>query len=72
MFWLEFLKCKQIMNCEQHSGVDPTKLFFFPNEEFFRFLLVSLHFYYIQKKKLLIKKWLSLTPKKKNGEKKVW
>jgi len=32
------------------SGVDPTKLFFFANEEFFRFLLVSLHFYYIQKK----------------------
>ena len=32
------------------AGVDPTKLFFFANEEFFRFLLVSLHFYYIQKK----------------------
>jgi hypothetical protein len=26
------------------SGVDPTKLFFFTNEEFFRFSLVSFHF----------------------------
>jgi hypothetical protein len=32
------------------SGVYPTKLFFFANEEFFRFSLVSLHFYYKQKK----------------------
>jgi len=31
-------------------GVDPTKLFFFDNEEFFRFLLVSFHFCYIQNK----------------------
>ena len=31
-------------------GVDPTKLFFFDNEEFFRFSLVSLRFRYIQKK----------------------
>jgi len=31
-------------------GVDPTKLFFFDNEEFFHFSLVSLRFYYIQKK----------------------
>jgi len=34
----------------KEPGVDPTKLFFFANEEFFRFLLVSLRFCYIQKK----------------------
>jgi len=32
------------------TGVDPTKLFFFANEEFFCFSLVSLRFCYIQKK----------------------
>jgi len=31
------------------AGVDPTKLFFFANKEFFHFSLVSLHFCYIQK-----------------------
>jgi len=35
------------------TGVDPTKLFFFANEEFFRFLLVSLRLRYIQKKNYL-------------------
>jgi len=53
------------------AGVDPIQLFLLANEEFFRFLLVSLRFRYIQKK-LLILKWPSLTRKKKNGEKKVW
>jgi hypothetical protein len=48
---------------------DPIKLFFFANEEFFRFLLVSLHFCYIQKKWFILK-WPSLTPKKKKTEKK--
>jgi len=32
------------------TGVDPTKLFFFANKEFFRFSLVSLRFRNIQKK----------------------
>ncbi len=32
--------------------VDPTKLFFFANEEFFCFSLVSLHFCYKQKKNI--------------------
>jgi len=36
-------------------GVDPTKLFFFANEEYFRFLLVSLRSCYIQKKILIEK-----------------
>jgi len=31
-------------------GVNPTKLFFFPNEEFLRFLLVSLRFGHPKKK----------------------
>jgi len=37
--------CKMLVKLT--PGVDPTKLFFFANEEFFRFLLVSLHFCYI-------------------------
>jgi hypothetical protein len=32
------------------SVADPIKLLFFANEEFFRFLLVSLHVCYIEKK----------------------
>jgi len=32
------------------AGVNPTKLIFFANEEFLRFLLVSLHFCYMKKK----------------------
>jgi len=53
----------------QSSWVDPTKLFFFPNEEFFHFSLVSLHFRYIQKNCLIVK-WPSLMPKKKKRRKK--
>jgi len=52
-FFLVLLSVQTIiikMDAKQCSGVDPTKLFFFANEEFFRFSLVSLHFRYIQKK----------------------
>jgi len=52
-----------------NSGVDPTKLFFFPKEEFFRFSLVSLHFYYIQKN-ILIEKMTKLNAEEKKTEKK--
>ncbi len=54
-------KVKFLISLHWHSssstypGVDPTKLFFFANEEFFRFSLVSLRFCYIQKKIIDIK-----------------
>ncbi len=40
------LKLQKIFDQDILSGVDPTKLFFFANEEFFRFSLVSLRFCY--------------------------
>jgi len=49
------LKLQKIFDQDILSGVDPTKLFFFANEEFFRFSLVSLRFCYIQKKLLIAK-----------------
>jgi len=52
------------------SGGDPTKLFFFANEEFFRFSLVSLHFYYIQKKIIDWKMTLLNAEEKKTEKKK--
>jgi len=57
LIWKNFVKVvwfKALPNfCYCSSpGVDPTKLFFFANEEFFRFLLVSLHFRYIQTKNI--------------------
>jgi hypothetical protein len=55
-----------------HPGVNPTKLFFFGNEEFFRFSLLSLavvehiHFFHmLQTLKLNSKNW-------KTGKMKVW
>ncbi len=54
---------------ELNPGVDPTKLFFFANEEFFRFSLVSLHFCNIQKK-IIDSKMTQLNSKEKKTEKK--
>jgi len=50
-------------------GVDPIKLFFFANEEFFHFLLVSLHFRYIQKN-IIDSKMTLLNAEEKKTEKK--
>jgi hypothetical protein len=46
----ERLTIQKLLVYSYPAGVDPTKLFFFANEEFFRFSLVSLHFRYMQKK----------------------
>ena len=54
------------------TGVDPTKLFFFGNEDFFRFLLLSLavvqyrHFFHIHQTLKLKSK------NRKTGKMKVW
>jgi hypothetical protein len=53
-----------------YSGVNPTKLFFFANEEFLRFLLVRLRFCYKQKK-IIDSKMTKLNAEEKNEEKKV-
>ncbi len=53
------------------SVADPIKLFFFANDEFFRFLLVSLWVYYIQKK-IIDAKMTKLNTKKSKPRKKFY